>query len=869
MKTRKAVIMAGGQGTRLRPLTNERPKPMIPIANVPCMEHIVNLLARHGFEEIVATLQFMPEEITDHFGDGSEWGVNIRYSVEDSPAGTAGSVKLAERELDLAEDERFLVISGDALTDADLGALVEFHERRGSVATMVLKSVANPLDFGIVITDEDGRIQRFLEKPAWGQVFSDTVNTGIYLLDRSVLREIPSPAADSGEYDFSKDLFPKLLSGGAPIFGYVTEDYWEDIGTLEQYASAQRDVLLGRVEGVRPPGLRLRDNIYVARSSRLGDEESLEGPVSVGENVRIDEGAVIKPHTVIGSNVVVASGARLERCVVSDGTYIGEGAELYDTVVGRSCYIQARARLQERSSLGDDVIVGEGALIAPDVKVYPHKTIEDRAHVTQSLIYETMGLRTVFRGGKVTGRFNVDLTPEFVVRLASSFGSTLDAGSTVTVGRDAAPAAHVAKRAMTAALLGTGVNVRDLRAAHAGVVRHDVLAGKSSAGAHLRAGSEPDEVEILFFSDDATPISEADERGVEKHFVREEYRRAHGEDIGELIYPGRAVEQYVERLERASEPDGTRGATIVADFSGGVASLVASRVFSRLGVNAVVVSGFANANARGTTEGADTLDERLARVERIVPTVGATFGCVVGSTGEPVSVVDDAGERVPQDVMLACVLLQMQPERVVLPVDLSARYRRLVELYGGSVEESRSGMVNVAIKAAQTGADLAALDDGSYVFPSFMPAADCFMTISCLLKLFSESPISSVRSRFGNRFARVVRRDLDCPWSAKGRVMRELAERFGGNPETVLTDGVKVALEDAWVLMLPDPENPTFHVYCEHTGGLEDGPNTFPEPPKSALRKAEELADRYADLVQSFTEQAARESPSDVLTGRA
>src|ERR671913_2496293 len=264
----KAIIMAGGQGTRLRPLTSDQPKPMIRIVNLPCMEHIVNLLARHGITDIAVTLQFMPEEIQDYFGDGSEWGVNMSYSIEDAPAGTAGSVKMAEQQLGL-EGERLLIISGDALTDADLSRLVEFHEEKGSEATMVLKSVENPLDFGIVITEEDGRISRFLEKPAWGQVFSDTVNTGIYFLEPSVMGEIP----EEGEYDFSKELFPKLLDEGRPLYGFVTEDYWEDIGTLEQFASAQRDVLDGRVEGIRPPGTRLRENIYVGRRAQVDDDE--------------------------------------------------------------------------------------------------------------------------------------------------------------------------------------------------------------------------------------------------------------------------------------------------------------------------------------------------------------------------------------------------------------------------------------------------------------------------------------------------------------------------------------------------------------------------------------------------------------------
>jgi mannose-1-phosphate guanylyltransferase / phosphomannomutase len=833
----KAIIMAGGQGTRLRPLTSDQPKPMIRIVNLPCMEHIVNLLARHGITDVGVTLQFMPEEIQDYFGDGSEWGVNMRYSIEDAPAGTAGSVKMAEQQLDL-EGERLLIISGDALTDCDLTEVVRFHEEKDAEVTMVLKSVENPLDFGIVITEEDGRISRFLEKPAWGQVFSDTVNTGIYLLEPSVMGEIPDPE-NEGEYDFSKELFPKLLEQDRSLYGFVTDAYWEDIGTLEQYASAQRDVLDGEVRDVRPPGTRLRENIYVGKRAQVDDEE-LEGPVVIGDNVRIDEGAKVSPYTVIGNNVVIAAGASVERSIVAEGTYIGEGAELIDTMVGRNSYVQARARILERSALGDDVIVGEGATISPEVKVYPHKTIESGANVTQSLIYETMGLRTVFKVGVVSGKFNVDLTPEFVIRLASSFGSTLDAGAVITLGRDASLSAQVAKRAMTAALLGTGVNVRDLRAAHAGVVRHDVLAGKSSAGAHARAGDDPDDVEILFFSSDATPMTESDQRAVEKYFVREEYRRAHGDDIGELIYPGRAVEQFVERVERATDREKTASATVVVDFCGGVAGLVASRVFSRLGINAVVMEGFANANAVGGAVRTN-LEESIERVARIVPTVGAAYGAVVGPEAEYVQFVDDRGEFVPPDIMLACLMDCLRPQKVVLPINLSQAYARLVEEGGGTVEMSRTGLDNVALRAARSRAEVAGLADGRYIFPAFLPAPDCFMTLARALEAFRDEPLSESRAKFGESFGNVARERLECPWSAKGRVMRGLAERFGGDPDAILTDGVRLNVEGGWVLMLPDPDNPIFYVYAEPDG--TDG------------ARPKELMGEYVELVRSLIDE--------------
>jgi len=843
----KAVIMAGGHGTRLRPLTSNQPKPMIPIVNVPCMEHIVRLLKEHGFTEVVVTLQFMPEEIQDYFGDGSEWGVHIRYSIEDAPAGTAGSVKLAEEHL---ISERVLVISGDALTDVDLTRVVDFHEEKGAEATMVLKSVEDPLDFGIVITEEGGRISRFLEKPAWGQVFSDTVNTGIYVLEPSVLEEIPS----EGDYDFSKDLFPKLLEAKRPLYGYVAEGYWEDIGTLEQYMKAQRDVLDGKLRGVRPPGTRLRENVYVGRRAQVDDEE-LEGPVVIGENVRVDNGAKLSPYSVIADNVVIASGASVERSVVAEGTYVGEGAELVDTLVGRSSYIQARARLLERSALGDDVLVGERATVSADVKIYPHKTIESGANVTQSLVYETMGLRTIFKGGAVSGKFNVDLTPEFMIRLASSFGTELDPGAVVTLGRDSSRSAQVAKRAMISALLASGVYVRDLSAAHAGVVRHDVLAGKSVAGSHVRVGEDSDEVEILFFSSDATPISESDQRAIEKVFAREDYRRAMGADIGGLIYPGRAVEQYIERLIRAANPEKTKGATLVVDFSGGVASLVASRIFRSLGVNAVVMEGFANV-ANNTPGGRGShLAKSLERVGRVVPTVGAAFGAVVGPTGEEVQFVDDRGDPVPADVMLACFLERLRPKKAVLPVNLSRGYEEIIRKNRGALEESRTGLGPVTLKAAQARANIAGLADGYYVFPAFLPAPDCFITLARALELFGgeEEQLSSLHARFGEAFGAVRRRRLKCPWAAKGRVMRGLAERFGDDAGAILTDGVKLYLDEGWVLMLPDPDNPVFYVYAEAKDNRESGfAESSLESGVATEEGSEGLVTEYAGLVEAL-----------------
>jgi mannose-1-phosphate guanylyltransferase / phosphomannomutase len=235
----RAVIMAGGEGSRLRPLTSLQPKPMVPIVNQPVMEHIIGLVRHHGITDVVATLAFMPQVIQDYFGDGEEWGTSMSYALEETPLGTAGSVKNAES---LLSGDSFIVISGDALTDIDLTEVIEFHKEKGAAVTIALKSMPDPLEFGVVITDAEGRIERFLEKPSWGQVFSDTINTGIYVVEPEVLSHIP----EGRPFDFSSELFPLLMEKGYPLYGCVVDGYWCDVGSFESYMQVHRDILDGK-----------------------------------------------------------------------------------------------------------------------------------------------------------------------------------------------------------------------------------------------------------------------------------------------------------------------------------------------------------------------------------------------------------------------------------------------------------------------------------------------------------------------------------------------------------------------------------------------------------------------------------------------
>src|SRR6266508_3279024 len=391
----KAVVMAGGQGTRLRPLTSNQPKPMLSIVGEPMMQHILRLLRRHGFTDVVVTVQFLASVIRNFFGDGSDLDINLTYATEEQPLGTAGSVKNAEPEL----TETFLVISGDAVTDFDLAEVVRFHREREAAVTVVLKRVPDPLEFGIVITAEDGRIERFLEKPGWGEVFSDQINTGIYVIEPEVLSFIPQ----GEEFDFAHDLFPLLLDKGLPMYGHVARGEWTDVGTLESYLEVHRDVLDRKVR-LEVGGFELEGGIFLGQDAEIEPGAKVTGPVFIGPNSRIEAPAEVREHTVLGANAVVKGGAFVHRAIVHDNAYIGPSASLRGCVVGNNTDIGRGARLDEGVVVADECKIGEGSVLNPRVKVYPFKIVEPGALVTQSIIWESRGSRGLFGDGGVAVR---------------------------------------------------------------------------------------------------------------------------------------------------------------------------------------------------------------------------------------------------------------------------------------------------------------------------------------------------------------------------------------------------------------------------------------------------------------------------------
>ena len=330
----KAIVMAGGLGSRLYPLTVGRPKPMIPLVNQPVLGHILNLLQRHNFSEVIITARYLSHQIQEYFGDGRHWGVQLRYCIEDVPLGTAGGVKNARSYLD---DAPFLVISGDALTDINLSKLAHFHHKKQSLMTMALKRVVNPSQYGVVVTNAAGRVQYYLEKPQPEQIISNMVNTGIYIINPEILDQLESQTA----YDFSYDVFPTLLAQNAPFFGKVMEGYWCDIGTLQSYTQATFDMLTEKVRGL-DLGRYLGHNVWVGRNVEISPNSILSGPLYLGNGVKIFEGATIHGPAVIGDQTVINREAHIEQAIISAHCHIGQGVYVKQTIIPERTIISGK-----------------------------------------------------------------------------------------------------------------------------------------------------------------------------------------------------------------------------------------------------------------------------------------------------------------------------------------------------------------------------------------------------------------------------------------------------------------------------------------------------------------------------------------------
>ncbi len=349
----KAVILVGGEGTRLRPLTRDVPKPMVPIVNKPYMEHQIDYLLRHGFNHIIFALGYKSEAFEQYFGNGDRWNARFSHVVESEPLGTAGAVKNVESLL----DDTFLVFNGDVLSSVDLTGLVRFHRERNALGTLALTPVEDPSAYGVVVTDPDGRIRAFIEKPPREEAPTNAINAGIYVLEPEVVAGMPG----ARRWMFEHNVFPDLLRAGRPLYATMTADYWLDIGRPVHYLQANHDVLSGRA-GVLLPSAE--GGIWRGEAVRIDPTARVVGPVWIADGVAIEAGANILGPTVIGPNCRIGA-ATVSSSVVWAGSEVGAQARLEACMVGRNCRIGDGCVLESHS------VLGSGEHLAPATHLLP------------------------------------------------------------------------------------------------------------------------------------------------------------------------------------------------------------------------------------------------------------------------------------------------------------------------------------------------------------------------------------------------------------------------------------------------------------------------------------------------------------------
>lgn len=805
--------MAGGEGTRLRPLTSLLPKPMVPIVNQPVMEHILGLVKHHGISEVVATLAFMPHVIEDYFGRGEEWGMSVEYAIEETPLGTAGSVKNAEALL--GGDEPFLVISGDALTDIDLTSLVAFHRSKKAAVTIALKSVPDPLDFGVVITDDDGRIERFLEKPTWGQVFSDRINTGIYVIEPWVLDHIPS----GQPYDFSSELFPALMALGHPLYGMPVDGYWCDVGSKESYMDVHRDVLDAKGK-IWVPGVKTNRGIWISESAKIAPDATIGKSVLIGDNVTIRSGAVIGDYTVIGDNCVIGVDAHVSHSVLWDDTFVGTQASVTGSVLCRRVDVRARATVDTGVVIGNESIIGKGSHIGADVQIFPYKRVEPSATVNSSLIWQSTGARELFTESGITGLVGVDITPELALRVAEAFGSQLKRGGHVVVTRDTSRAARMVKRALVAGLNAAGMNVRDLRVASPSLCRFTTQKTRSVGGIHVSmVQGDPQSLEIRFLDAQGLDIAPWGQKKIERLYFRQEFRRSFSDEVGEIIYPPRPLEYYSAALNEAIEALGERDRwiNVVADMRFGAASLVFPQVASGWKLNLMMLNPIVDVE-RVAEENLGIDDTRL--LAGTCDLFAATFGVTFDRAAERISLhVPGKGTLSGDDLLHLVVELWCRTREdlegaIAVPLTASHAVEGIAARYGRAVIRPGRSRRALAQAVLDGRAVFGGGTHGGYIFGDFFPGFDAVLSVGMIAAMLdaadAELPeLVAALPSFHKHHQAVF-----CPVDRKGAVMRGVTEEAAGL-DVDLTEGVRINDSDGWVLVLPDSSEPVVNVWAE------------------------------------------------------
>ncbi|MCL6450544.1 MAG: NTP transferase domain-containing protein [Acetobacteraceae bacterium] len=859
----RAVVMAGGEGTRLRPLTCRRPKPLVPLVNRPVMAYSLNLLRRHGARRAVVSVHHLGHQVMEEFGEGEEYGLNLAYSLEESPRGTAGGVRQALRHA--AGDGPVLVLSGDTLTDLDLGAFLDFHRSQGAVATLALVRVPDPSPYGAVITSPRGQVVRFLEKPGPGEEFSDWVNTGVYLLEEEALEEVP----DYRAFDFSRDLFPLLLSRGLPLAGFKAAAYWCDIGHPGQYLEASFAILEGRA-GWAPPGREVGRGLWVDEAADVSEAAELRAPVAVGRGCRVEAGARVGPLAVLGPGCRVEAGARVERSVLWSGASVGRAARVRGAILGAAVRLNDGVCVCEGAVVGDGTALGARSSVRPGVRLWPGRLVEAEATVDRSLAWGGLAQARRVPGGRARGLVNLELGPEQAARIALAFGSVLGDRGRVVFAGDAYPSSRMLQGAVGSGLEAAGREALNLGVLVAPALRHLCRALRAAGAVHVgRDACDHRYARLDLWGEGGRPLSRDQERRLEQALAGDDFPRPGADRVRPARYFPGAERTYLawltDQAGAARVAIRRRGFRIVADCDGLNLGSLLSALADELGLALGEApaspskgeSGPAGSAAAGASGGA-------AGAVPAVPEApeGPSSFALSGGPGDDVRL---EGPFLPwggrPDRRMGALAAAVRERQADLGVALDPNAEGLALVGEGGqlltdgllfllvcrilAEDGGPGtVVHLPPGVPRAGLGVVARAGGRAVpCPGWPPAGPQLHlwgdALAVLVRILAH--LASRNLTLGEAVAslpqvHLSRRWVACPWHRRGEIIRRLAESGGGGgagpPE--LEAGIRFYHGDRSVRVSPHPAGPLLCV----TGEAE------------TWEAADELALTYADLVE-------------------
>ncbi|OQX60147.1 MAG: mannose-1-phosphate guanyltransferase [Helicobacteraceae bacterium 4484_230] len=807
----KAVVMAGGFGTRIQPLTNSRPKPMLPIINRPMMEHTMLTLRDLGIKDFIVLLYFKPEIIKEHFGDGSEFGINITYVVPDDDYGTAGAVKLAQEYIG---DDNFIIISGDLVTDFDFQKIFDYHKKKNAKLSITLTSVDNPLEFGVVIANEEGRIEKFLEKPSWGEVFSDTINTGIYVIEPEILEYIPK-----GEnFDFAKDLFPLLMHEGIELIAGNATGYWRDVGNPESYREVYDDILNEKVnfkiQGVEqrhPDGV-----LYSPTGYELDKSIEIIGKVVLGNNVEIANGCRLK-NVVIGDNVKIGEDCKLANSVLWNDILIERGGIFDGCVICNDNVIGKNVKAKAGMILAQGCEIGQLASIEKDVTIWPDKVIAEAAIVSNSVVLGSKYKNSIFENGTVVGQSNVELSCEMAAKLAEAFGSQLPIGSTILIARDHHYSSRMLKRAFLGGMLSAGVNVFDIKSMPSSVLRYHLSRESSlSAGVYFRQKlDDPTSTIVTFYNSEALKINNDTSKKIEKAFFKETFRRVEYTKIGRiseshhfeecLSYCDAIKDQLTQRLFQCID------CRIAVDMMHGTASDVFPKILNDLKVDHIMFNAYSDVDKLSNIK---TLAKRSnTDVGAVVKSLGLNAGFILYPFGQRLDIVCDDGILLGKESALLVVLSLMnmnkdKRQKVFLPTWAPD----MIPFDNLDIERGKYADFK-AEKLKEY--DLVATGEGNFAFTEFAVHRDSMYATLKITEMISQSKVDLSEIIKGIKNFYYSSTQVECTQALKGRMMRKFLEDAKDKKSSSL-DGVKIWLdENDWILMIPDQYGDYLNLYVQ------------------------------------------------------